>query len=294
MRSGKWWLVALAFALMASGCAGDDKEPPSVLPTLFPSPAPEPADGSVRFVVLGDYGTGASAQAEVANRLCNWRRDHPFDLIITTGDNIYETGHSSRFEVAFFEPYACLIESGVRFRATLGNHDIVTNDGRPELNEPALGMKARNYVIRKGGVRFVMVDSNRLRPGWIEKHLVPKAGDRWTVVVFHHPVYSTGAHGSTPGFRPTLPRLFEKYDVDLVLNGHEHSYEVTKKLKGIRYVITGGGGASLRPCGSPAWFTDRCASRHHFLYVKAAKERLTIKAVGIRGRPFHVFRTRGR
>lgn len=281
------WALALGLAIALAGCSQGEGSAPT-------GPLPSPNDTGFRFAVLGDFGSGSASQQAVADRMCSWRSDHPFDLVITTGDNIYESGHPSRFEPAFFEPYACLLEDGVRFRATLGNHDIVTRNGSPELNEPAFGMKARNYIVRKGGVRFVMVDSNRLRSGWLENHLTPQEGDRWTIVVFHHPVFSTGAHGSTARFRPSLPRLFKRFDVDLVLNGHDHNYEVTKRLGGIRYATTGGGGASLRPCGEPAWFTDTCASRNHFLYVKAGENRLTVKAVGAAGRPFDVFRTKGR
>lgn len=223
-----------------------------------------------------------------------WRTDHPFDLVVTTGDNVYETGHPDRFNAVFFRPYACLLDQGVRFRATLGNHDIATDNGRPELEEPAFGMKARNYVVRKGGVRFVMADSNDLRLGWLDENLKPRKGDRWTIAVFHHPVFSSGAHGSTLDLRPALPRLLKKRGVDLVLNGHDHNYEATKKIGGIRYAITGGGGAYLRPCAAPAWFTDTCTARYHFLYVTAGSERIKVQAVGTGGRVFHTFRTRGR
>jgi hypothetical protein len=251
------------------------------------------AAGPFNFAVIGDFGTGEQAQIRVAERMCEWRESRPFDLVVTTGDNVYPKGEASRFDETFFEPYACLLDGGVRFRATLGNHDVITDNGAPELNEPAFGMKARNYVVRKGGVRFLMVDSNTLRKRWLRRRLPAEEGDRWTVVAFHFPVFSSGPHGSTPGFRPSLHRMFRRHGVDLVLTGHDHHYEVTKKLKGIRYVVTGGGGAELYPCGK-SWFTARCHKRHHFLYVRAGDERIRVTAVPPNGDPFHIFRTRGR
>jgi hypothetical protein len=78
------------------------------------------------------------------------------------------------------------------------------------------------------------------------------------------------------------------------LNGHEHLYMATTKLRRIVYVVSGGGGASLYDCGETRWFVARCASRNHFLYVSAGPDRLTVKAVPPAGRPFHRFATTGR
>lgn len=266
----------------------------SLEPTPIDTPTVAPPDDKFRFLAIGDFGSGSSQQQEVADRMCRWRDRRPFDLVVTTGDNVYDSGHPSRFDEVFFEPYGCLLQAGVRFRSTLGNHDIVTDNGRPELNEPAFGFRGRNYVVRRGGVRFVMVDSNVLRMRWLRDALRTVEGDRWTIVVFHHPVFSSGEHGSTPGFSPSLPRLFRRRGVDLVLNGHDHNYEVSKPLAGIRYVVTGGGGASVRSCGPPIATTAVCIARFHFLEVVAGPERIEVRAVPRRGRAFHSFTTTGR
>jgi hypothetical protein len=249
--------------------------------------------GALRFAVIGDFGWGGGAQRAVARRMCRFRRRHPFSLVVTTGDNVYPDGAKSRFGPAFFRPYSCLLNNGVRFHASLGNHDYITRRGRPELRAPAFGMPRRNYVWPRKGVRFVIANSNRLRARWLRRALKPREGDRWTIAVFHHPVFSPGLHGSTPGFRPLLPRMFRSRGVDLVLNGHDHIYSVSKSLKGIRYVVTGGGGAPLYPCSQP-WFTRKCREIHHFLYVTAYQSRIWLKGVPIKGRPFGLFSTGGR
>ncbi len=251
------------------------------------------APGTLRFAVLGDFGTGGTHQIEVAQRMCKYRQTHPFGLVLTTGDNIYPDGDPDRFDEAFFQPYKCLFDAGVRFRSTLGNHDVLTNNGRPELQEPAFGFQGRNYVVRRGGVRFVMVDSTNLQRDWLRQATREEQGDRWTVVSFHHPVYSPGPHGSTDGLRPSLPRLFRRRGVDLVLNGHDHLYFASKELRGIRYVVTGGGGRSLYACGGDRWYSARCVERYHFLYVVAGPDELKVKAVPAHGSPFHHFTTRG-
>lgn len=259
------------------------------LPTATGSPGPEP----FAFAVIGDFGTGDEVQQAVADRMCSWRDAHGFDLVFTTGDNVYPDGHPDRFESAFYEPYECLTDDGVGFHAVLGNHDVKTDNGRPELDDEAFGMGGRNYVVRANGVRFVMIDSNSVNMDFLRRATRAREGDEWTVVAMHHPVYSPGdGHGSEPGFRPRLPRLFRKRGVDLVLQGHDHVYAVTKPLRGIRYVVTGGGGAGLYGCTDQS-FSAKCAERHHFLYVTATADELTVQAVPDEGKVFHTFRTSG-
>ena len=280
--------------------AGASAPRSSTRPSGSPPPSGEETVAGVqitppmRFAVIGDFGTGDAIQEAVAGRMCSWRRDHPFRLVFTTGDNVYPYGERARFGPAFFDPFRCLRRDGAMFHASLGNHDWYTNEGRPELNEPAFGMPGRNYVVRRGGVRFVIADSTALDRDRLRTLLRPDTGDRWTVVLFHHPVFSPGTgHGSTPGFRPGLPRMFQRRGVDLVLNGHDHIYAASKPLHRIRYVVTGGGGAPLYGC-RPAWYVSRCVERHHFLYVVARSERLIVRAVPRAGPPFHRFEANGR
>ena len=76
--------------------------------------------------------------------------------------------------------------------------------------------------------------------------------------MFHHPVYSVRRRTwIDTGFRPASSGPLPWHGVDLVLNGHDHVFSATKELKKIRYVVTGGGGASLYGCDEK-WFTDGC------------------------------------
>lgn len=283
-------VMMVALIACAPGVGGRDapQPTPSDTPSVLPTSPP-----IFRFAVIGDYGSGLPSQFEVAERMCEWRAEHPFEDVFTTGDNIYPDGSEQYFQRRFFAPYDCLLADGARFHASLGNHDYVTRRGGDVIDESAFGMPKRNYVYRSGGVRFVIADSNVLDRAWLNDALKPKPSDRWTVVVFHHPVYSTGPHGSTPGYRPSLPDLFRERGVDLILNGHDHLYMATSALRRIRYIVTGGGGASLYTCGD-AWFVAICQSRNHFLYVVAGPERIEVRAIPSVGPPFHRFTTTGR
>jgi predicted phosphodiesterase len=290
-------LVVLVGCSSGSGspAAPTRGDQPTIIPTIESSPSAsiEPDEG-FSFAVIGDFGTGDEVQRSVARRMCKWHGKHAFDTVITTGDNIYPDGDPDLFKSEFFRPYRCLHRKGVRFHATLGNHDIITDNGKHEIKHPRFGMAGRDYVVRKGGVRFVLLDSNSIEKRWLRRALRPEEDDRWTIVAFHHPVYSPGTgHGSTPGFRPSLPRIFRKKGVDLVLTGHDHLYAVTRNLKGIRYVVTGGGGAGLYGCSEKS-YSAKCKAAHHFLYVTAGPDRIDVAAIPPTGRPFDRFSTTGR
>jgi hypothetical protein len=268
------WLILLAGGAFGA-CA-----PPAAFPSVSAIKTVE-AD---RFAVIGDWGTGLESSEHIATRMCKWRKKHDFDLVVTTGDNIYPDGAASHFDDNFLEPFSCLLEKGVRWRSALGNHDVVTGNGQAELDEPAFGMRGRNCVVRASGIRFVFANSNDIRRKWLRRRLGAEEGDRWTVVSFHHPVFSSGEHGSTPGFEDWMPKLFARKGVDLVVNGHDHLYSVTESVRGIRYVVTGGGGASLYDCTGDEPKVVLCKSRHHFLFVRVTYQAMKVTAVPAKGK----------
>lgn len=286
--------MALATLLVLGACGfGSQDSAGSDIPRE-PVASFTPSAKGFHFLAIGDWGTGTETQYKLGARMCDLRQQVPFDLLITAGDNIYETGSRSDFKAKFYDPFDCLLDKGVQFRATLGNHDVVTNNGRPELNEPRFGMRGRNYVLREEGVRFVMVDSNQLRRRWLRRALRPEDGDRWTIVAFHHPVYSSSSHHpSTDEYRFFMPPMFEKWGVDLVITGHTHVYAVTKPLHKIRYVTTGGGSASLHDC-TPRWYTERCEERNQFLSIMAGKDEISVAAIAPSGVAIDRFSTTGR
>src|SRR5262245_56005710 len=79
--------------------------------------------GSFKFVVLGDFGTGDRAQRELAAQMAKLHATFPFELAITVGDNIYGGERPQDMRRKFEEPYKPLLDSGVKFYASLGNHD---------------------------------------------------------------------------------------------------------------------------------------------------------------------------
>ncbi|MEO8099371.1 MAG: metallophosphoesterase [Acidobacteriota bacterium] len=196
--------------------------------------------GSFRFAVIGDTGTGDQRQRDVGAMLERYREATEFETVVMMGDNLYGGESPKDFRDKFEVPYAPLLSKGVKFYATLGNHDNPNQSSYEKFN-----MKGqRYYTFRpRDGIRFFVLDSTYLDKkelDWLEKEL-SVSGSEWKIAYFHHPLYSSGeTHGSAIEIRKVLEPLFLKYGVSLVLSGHEHFYERIKPQKGIQYFVVGG------------------------------------------------------
>jgi len=262
--------------------------------------APPAGTGSVRFVVVGDSGAGTVAQRDVAS---NMALSNP-DLVLMTGDVVYESGADYEIDRAYFTPYAALLER-VPFYPAVGNHDVVSDLGESFLNRVYLPRNSadgteRYYSFDRATVHFVALDSTQdLSPGspqgdWFASDLA--ANQRaWTIVYLHHPAYSSSNHGSDLAVRAALVPVCERCGVDVVFAGHDHVYERTHPLagdvvvdadaggdyvdpEGTVFVVTGGGGKSLYTAGTSE-FTATSVSAYHHVVVEIAGNVLTLHAI---------------
>ena len=204
------------------------------------SPLPN-RPGSLKFAAMGDNGTGDRAQYEVAQQMATLHAVFPYDLVIMLGDNMYGGQSASDYVKKFEQPYAPLLAAGVKFQASIGNHD------RPDqVSYKLYNMNGqRYYTYARNNVRFLALDSNRMdrkQLEWIEATL-SGAREDWKICYFHHPLYSNAArHGSSIDLRVLLEPLFIKYGVNVVFSGHDHVYERVKPQKGIYYFVSGAAG----------------------------------------------------
>jgi hypothetical protein len=209
-------------------------------PSSAPSGVPNRKD-SLKFVAIGDNGTGDRPQYEIAAQMNAWRAKFPFDMVIMLGDNIYGSQQPRDFVDKFENPYKPLLDAGVKFYAALGNHDNQTNRFYKLWNMNG----ERYYSFSKKNVKFFALDSDYMDPKqlqWIENEL-KSAREDWKIVYFHHPLYSSGGrHGSEIDLRTVLEPMFVKYGVNVVYSGHDHIYERIKPQKGIYYFVSGAAG----------------------------------------------------
>ena len=220
-----------------SGASGHKTERGANSPTLtFPL-----KKNSVRFAVIGDNGTGKSYEYDVGCEMERYHEKFPFDFVIMLGDNIYGSHRPEDFKRKFEEPYKPLLDQGVKFYASLGNHDR-----RNERLYKLFNMDGHNYyTFKKGNVRFFALDSNYMDPqqlDWLKKNL-KSSNAQWKICFFHHPLYSDAKyHGPDLDLRTRLVPLFETYGVNVVFSGHDHVYERIKPQNGTYYFVMGSSG----------------------------------------------------
>jgi 3',5'-cyclic AMP phosphodiesterase CpdA len=238
---------------------------------------------SLKFAVLGDNGTGEKPEYDVGQQMAAARTTFPFDMVLMLGDNMYGRQEPQDFVTKFERPYAALLQAGVLFYASLGNHDNQDNRFYKRFN---MGGE-RYFTFVKKNVRFFVLDSNQLDPkqrAWLDEAL-QRSDDQWRICYFHHPIYSDGGrHGSDVSLRVALEPLLVKYRVNVVFSGHDHIYERLKPQKGITYFVSGSGGqlrrGDVRPSELTAAYYDQDQS---FMLVEVAGDDLFFEAVARSG-----------
>jgi hypothetical protein len=230
--------------LLTIGAAGHASLPPVGSQAAAQQPLvltlPNKSD-SLKFAVLGDFGTGSSEQYELAAQMNRVHDAFPFELVTLVGDNLYGSERPQDFQKKFEVPYQPLLQAGVKFYASLGNHDA-----REQRYYKQFNMDGKLYYSFKvKNVRFFALESTYMDPeqvAWFEKEL-SSSTETWKIPYFHHPPYSSGdRHGSDQRLREVLEPLFVKYNVTVVFTGHDHFYERLKPQKGIVYFVCGSGG----------------------------------------------------
>jgi predicted phosphodiesterase len=247
-------ILLLVVVILGCGSASTERPPATTVPgaaTVVETPQaggalaltmPNKGD-SVKFAVLGDFGTGSREQYDLAAVMKRVHDQYKYEFVILVGDNLYGSERPQDFKKKFEEPYKPLLDDGVKFYASLGNHDA-----REQRYYKLFNMDGKLYYSfkpPKQSVRFFALESTYLDPeqvAWFEKELQSSNSD-WKIPYFHHPPYSSGdRHGSDTRLREVLEPLFLKYGVSVVFTGHDHFYERLKPQKGIVYFVAGSGG----------------------------------------------------
>src|SRR5262245_8735283 len=204
---------------------------------------------TLRFAVIGDYGSGTSSERDVANLVSSWTPD----LIITVGDNNYPDGAAStidanigQFYHSFIYPYTGSYGAGAnvnRFFPSLGNHDWIASGAAPYLDYFSLPNNERYYDFVRGTVHFFAIDSDTHEPSgtsststqgnWLRTRLASSTA-KWKIVYFHHAAYSSGEHGSSTW----MQWPFQQWGATAVLSGHDHAYERVL-INGFPYFVNG-------------------------------------------------------
>jgi hypothetical protein len=280
-----WALLALA----AVGQAITSQQPAQKAPVASIGAAidlePPVGKDSVKFLVIGDSGTGDRAQNETGAQMWKAHSVFPYDFAIMLGDNLYGAERPQDFAAKFERPYKPMLDANISFYAALGNHD---DPNQRFYKNFGMGGK-RYYTYQKKDVRFFALDSNYMdqdQQRWLQEEL-SKSNSKWKIAYFHHPIYSSGGrHGSETDLRSIVEPLFIKYNLNVVFAGHEHFYERLKPQKGINY-FTAGGSAKLREgdiTGSSALTAKGFDTEQSFMVVEIDGDVLRFQTISRRGK----------
>jgi hypothetical protein len=258
-------------------------------------------EGPIRFLVVGDSGTGGRYQRRVRDVL----QTQPGDFILHTGDVIYHSFTEAYVDLRHFSIYR---EDLTRrpFYSVFGNHDLYAGD-QPyldafELPTNTVSGTEHYYSFDHGDVHFTALfltqraqaaswplfsmEEGSPQYQWLTNDLA-SATKPWKVVFGHVPLASSGGRrlDSYKGLRDQLEYqrillpVFEQYGVQLYFAGHDHVYERLGPLHGVHNVVSGGGGYTLYGLTERDLASAQFFSRFNVVRVSVDGNRLSAQAL---------------
>ena len=287
----------------ASASDADDSEQPGAdaghADAGSDEPMPPPPPPPVRFVVLGDGGTGDDHQRAVAEGVRKVCAELGCAFALYAGDNIYESSVSgvddAQFDSKFEEPYA---ELDFPFYVALGNHDygsngtnVLPSDAQSSAqveytaHSEKWNLPHHYYTFRQGDVQFFALDTNaivldRFRPraeqeAWLDQAMA-ESDAPWKLVFGHHPYISNGEHGNSDS--EDLRSVIEGSvcgHAQVYFAGHDHNREWLEPVCGTSFIVSGAAAKlrDMRGEEQPTRYQD--GKSRGFLWVEVDGDVLT-------------------
>ncbi|KAG1366331.1 purple acid phosphatase 17 [Cocos nucifera] len=243
-------------------------------------------DGSLRFLVIGDWGRkGQYNQSEVATQMGRIGGELDIDFVISAGDNFYEDGLTGIDDKAFEESFTNIYTAKslqTPWYTILGNHDY-RGDALAQLNPVLQKIDSRwicmrSFIVNAEMVEFFFVDTTPFvesywqhlddyhydwrevapRENYISNLLkdlekaLKESSATWKIVVGHHAIRSVSEHGDTEELLKLLLPILKANEVDLYINGHDHCLEhISSRDSPLQYLTSGGGSKAWRGVFTP-------------------------------------------
>ncbi len=261
------------------------------------------------FGILGDTQRNPTVTGRAAEGIFALRPN----FLLHVGDVVDDGFAKQQWVFDLFEPCARLFSYVPTF-PVIGNHE---KNSHWYYDYFSLPEPEYFYTFTCGNAEFFMIDSNKdCRPGSEQYQRLEKAlaasKATWKFTAHHHPCFSSdeddyGDHWKGrerkkfvfgDGNARHLVPLYEKHGVDIAFAGHIHSYERTwpilnmtiNQKKGVRYVVTGGGGGGLEQAAPQrAWFSIHVQRGHHYCFATVHDRTIQFKAYDLDGRLFDTF-----
>ncbi|WP_374211883.1 purple acid phosphatase family protein [Alteromonas gilva] len=272
-------------------------------------------DNDWTFLVVGDWGrNGHFAQRDVAKWMDIAAYQFDAEAIISTGDNFYDNGVASvndpywqsSFESVYHGPHLFL-----DWYVVLGNHDYrgnwqaqidYSNISR-RWNMPAQYFDKRITIPDGASLHLVFIDTSPLNPDyqheekyretqaqdanaqltWFKRTLETNQDADWTIVIGHHPLYSSGKRfGKNAAVRSVIEPILEQYHVDAYIAGHEHDLQHNQPAARTVEHFVSGGGSEVRATAIRE-FTRFAQSSAGFALVRVNTRQIALEFINEQG-----------
>jgi hypothetical protein len=259
---------------------------------------------NVTFVAGGDSRTDPQMRDIISREMATFNPS----FVVYTGDAVDNGTSEAEWDNWFTGMDKYWVTGGTNLTIpiipALGNHE---QNATLFYDQYGLPGNHRWFSLDWGpDLHLIVLDSYSNTSGeerdWLENDLATHTNSSWTMVFFHQPAFSGGAeHGSTLEVQENWVPLFDQYQVDLVINSHDHDYERTYPINfsvsrkdpvfapyhGTVYVVSGGWGAPLYEGNAGWWTAYGPVSVYHFVLIDAdTKGTLRLRAIDLEG---HIF-----
>ena len=204
----------------------------------------QPQNGEALVADAGAANTAARNDAFGWNRTLEiaTQQNPDVNFIISAGDQVNKTGQAKEEEYAGYLSPDVLASLPVA--TTIGNHDSLNPDYTYHFNNPNATSYGEteaggDYYYSYGDGLFIVLNTNNYNVAEHEQAIAEAVASdpdaAWRVVTIHQDIYGTGLdHSDTDGMilRTQLTPIFDEYDIDVVLQGHDHTYSRSKLLYG--------------------------------------------------------------
>jgi len=194
---------------------------------------------------------------------------------------------------------------------TPGNHEYekdldsrtLSKFWRPQFTLPDNGLKGLEetvYYIDYQNVRIISLNSNEKREqqvGWLD-NVLKNNPKKWTVVTYHHPIYSSGNGRDNKELRGLWKPLFDKYHVDIALQGHDHTYARGRNMSagvkkqdrsgGTMYVVSVSG-PKMYKIVQDRWMDRAAENTQLFQVITIDQDTMSYKAMTVTGQFYDAF-----